>query len=66
MSENERIVLQPLSDVNIKIDVSLIPEYQREQLAEFAIEITRKVFARPGEEDRYQAWLYERREGKKK
>lgn len=66
MSENEKIVLQPRGDVNIKIDVNLIPEYQRGRLAEFAIELTRKVFARPGEEDRYQEWLYERREGKKK
>lgn len=66
MSENERIVLHPLSDVNIKIDVSLIPEYQREQLAEFAIELTRKVFAQPGEEERYQIWLAERQKGKKK
>ena len=66
MSENERIVLQPRGDVNIKIDVNLIPEYQRGRLAKFAIELTHKVFAWPGEEDRYQAWLYERREGKKK
>lgn len=66
MRDSERIVLKPLGDVNIKIDVSLIPEYQRGQLAEFAIELTRKVFAQPGEEDRYQAWLYERQKGKKK
>lgn len=51
---------------NIKIDVNQIPEYQREQLAQFAIELTRRVFARPGEEDRYQAWLYKRQKGKKK
>ena len=66
MCDNERIVLKPLGDVNVKIDASLIPEYQREQLAKFVIEMTRKVFTQPGEEDRFQAWLSERQKGKKK
>lgn len=66
MRENERVVLQPLGDVNIKIDVNLIPKYQRCQLAEFALDLTSEVFTRPGEDERYQAWLKNRRRKEKK
>lgn len=63
MYDYEKIILKPAGDVDVKVDVNLIPEYQRRQLAEFALEVTREVFARPGEEERYQAWLKKRQEG---
>lgn len=66
MYNYEKFVLKPVCDVNIKIDVNLIPEYQRCQLAEFALDLTREVFTRPGEEERYQAWLKNRRRKEKK
>lgn len=56
----EKLVLKPVGDVKIKIDFDSIPEYQRDQLAELALDVTRKVFAQPGEEERYQIWLAER------
>ena len=55
MYDYERIVLK--SQNGIKINVELIPEYQRCQLAELASEVTREVFSRPGEEEHYQEWL---------
>lgn len=60
MYDYEKLVLTPVDNVNIEIDVNLIPEYQRHQLAEFALELTRNVFAIPGEEERYQEWLKNR------
>ena len=45
----------------MKIKVNEIPEYQRNELSDFAIELTKAVFERPGEEERYQRWLEERR-----
>lgn len=61
MYNYEKLVLKPVGDVKITIDVNLIPEYQRCQLAELALEVTREVFSRPGKEERYQAWLQNRR-----
>lgn len=55
------IVFQPIGDADIKIDFNEIPEYQRGELARFALEVTRNCFAIPGEEERYQAWLAERK-----
>lgn len=55
------IVFQPIGDADIKIDFDEIPEYQRGELARFALEVTRNCFAIPGEEERYQAWLAERK-----
>ena len=66
MYDYEKLVLKPVDDINIKIDVNLIPEYQRRQLAEFALELTRNIFAIPGEEERYQAWLKNRHRKEKK
>ena len=63
MYDYEKIILKPAGDVDVKVDVNLIPEYQRRQLAEFALEVTREVFARSGEEERYKAWLKKRQEG---
>lgn len=40
--------------------VKALPEYQKSVLFDFALELTRNVFSRPGEEERYQKWLAER------
>lgn len=66
MYDYEKLILKPVDDANIEIDVNQIPEYQRRQLAEFALELTRNIFAIPGEEERYQAWLKNRHRKKKK
>ncbi len=56
----EKIVPKPVE--KIKIDVELIPDYQRQQLAELALAVTQQLFSRPGEEERYQRWLQERQQ----
>lgn len=61
MAKYDKLVLQPIGTPVVDIDVSSIPEYQRGQLAEFALELTRNIFASPGEEERYQAWLAKRK-----
>lgn len=61
MAKYENAVLRPVGDCSVKINVSVIPEYQRGQLAELALELTRSIFAIPGEEERYQAWLANRK-----
>lgn len=48
-----------------KFNLDLMPEYQKRLLAEFALELTRDVFSRPGEEERYQAWLASRQKREK-
>jgi len=53
-------ITMPKPVKEIKIDVTSISEYQKHQLAEFALAVTQKVFSRPGEEERYQRWLQER------
>jgi len=65
MYDYEKTVLKSVADVKIEIDFDSIPEYQRRQLAELALEVTREVFSRPGEEERYQAWLQNRRQREK-
>lgn len=45
----------------VKIDVIQIPEYERNELAKMALAVTEAVFSNPGEEERYQAWLAERK-----
>ncbi len=45
----------------IVFDLEKIPEYQRNELSDLAISLTKAVFERPGEEERYQQWLKERR-----
>lgn len=44
-----------------RIQVSQIPEYERNELAKMALAVTEAVFSNPGEEERYQAWLAERK-----
>lgn len=58
---SKNIVFKPIGDCSVRINVNAIPEYQRGQLAEFALELTRNIFAIPGEEERYQAWLAKRK-----
>lgn len=60
MYDYEKTEYRPVGNATVKINCSLILEYQRNQLAEMALEITRKVFEQPGEEERYQIWLAER------
>ena len=43
------------------LNLDIMPEYQRDVLSDFAIELTKAVFSRPGEEEKYQKWLAERR-----
>ena len=45
----------------IHINVSLIPDFRRIELAKGALVLTEQVFSMPGAEERYQAWLKERR-----
>lgn len=45
----------------VVFDLDKIPEYQRNALSDLAIALTKAVFERPGEEERYQRWLEERR-----
>ena len=45
----------------IVIETSAIPDYHREQLARGALDLMEQVFSLPGAEERYQAWLTERR-----
>ena len=42
-------------------DTAEIPEHRRNDLADLALEITASVFAIPGEEEKYQKWLSERK-----
>lgn len=43
------------------IDVASIPDFRRIELAKGALALTEQVFSMPGAEDRYQAWLKERK-----
>ncbi len=45
----------------LSIDFASIPDFRREELARGALELTKQVFSMPGAEERYQAWLKERR-----
>lgn len=59
---HEQMTAQPLFETGkIHIDISQIPEFRRNELTDLALELTQKCFARPGEEERYQAWLAKRK-----
>ncbi len=45
----------------IHIDLTAIPDFRREELAKGALELMEQVFSMPGAEERYQAWLKDRR-----
>ena len=38
-----------------------VPEFQRNELSDLAVSLTKALFDIPGEEERYQRWLEERR-----
>lgn len=61
MYDHEKIILKPVDEGSIKIDVTQIPEYQRRQLAEATLEATKRFFSQPGVEERYQIWLANRK-----
>ena len=50
----------------ISIDISQIPEFRRIDLAKGALALTEQVFSMPGAEERYQAWLKERKAKQKR
>ena len=50
----------------LSIDISQIPDFRREELAKGALALTEQVFSMPGAEERYQAWLKERRAKQKR
>lgn len=45
----------------IHIDTTAIPDFRRESLAKGALALTEQFFSMPGAEERYQAWLKERK-----
>lgn len=45
----------------LHIDIAAIPDFRREELAKGALALTEQVFSVPGAEERYQAWLKERK-----
>lgn len=45
----------------LHIDIAAIPDFRRVELAKGALALTEQVFSVPGAEERYQAWLKERR-----
>jgi hypothetical protein len=47
------------------INVDSIPEFQRNALADMALDLTRACFEIPGMEERYQQWLIGYRERKR-
>ena len=48
------------------IDVMSIPDFRRAELAKGALALTEQVFSMPGAEERYQAWLKERKAKQKR
>lgn len=61
MAHKENVIFRPVGTVKVHIDLNAIPDYQRGELARLALEVTKNCFADPGEEERYQAWLAERK-----
>lgn len=41
----------------IDIDVTQIPDYQRNELSKMAIALSEQLFSNPREEEEYQEWL---------
>lgn len=50
----------------LTINVDSIPEFQKNALADMALDLTRACFEIPGMEERYQEWLVGYRERKRK
>ena len=55
-----------LEQATLHINLSAIPDFRREALAKGALELMEQVFSVPGAEERYQAWLKERRAKQKR
>ena len=49
----------------IRINISEIPNFRRKELAEVTLSETEAYFKQPGVEERYQAWLKDRRAGER-
>lgn len=45
----------------MKIFTNQIPEFQRNELSDLVVSLTKALFDIPGEEERYQQWLEERK-----
>ncbi len=58
--ETRSAVCEENLPTEIHIDTSAIPTFRRRELAEGALKLMEQVFSRPGEEERFQAWLRER------
>lgn len=56
----------PILSQTLHIDIAAIPDFRRVELAKGALALTEQVFAMPGAEERYQAWLAERKAKQKK
>lgn len=56
----------PALGQTLHIDLAAIPDFRREELAKGALALTEQVFSMPGAEERYQAWLKERRAKQKR
>lgn len=44
-----------------KVQTEEIPDHAKIRIARWAIALMEEVFSHPGEEEKYQAWLAERR-----
>ena len=49
------------NDSQVLAYLDQLQEHRAKDLAHLALEITEAVFSRPGEEERYQSWLAQRR-----
>jgi len=55
-----------LGQTTLHIDLAAIPDFRREELANWALRLTERTFSVPGAEEEYQAWLKEwRAKGKR-
>ena len=50
-----------LEQATLHINLAAIPDFRREELGKGALELMEQVFSVPGAEERYQAWLRERK-----
>lgn len=55
-----------LEQTTLHIDLASIPDFRRQELGKAALELMEQVFSVPGAEERYQAWLKERRSKQKR
>ena len=53
--------LQQTAPTIIRINLAEVPEFRRIELAKAVLAGMDELFSRPGEEEKYQKWLAERR-----